>query len=32
MFNIFENAQTRLHDMCEGFGNFDDIDQLEDVG
>ena len=32
MFNIFENAETRLNDMCEGFGYFDDIDQLEDVG
>ena len=28
MFNIFENSQTRLHDMCEGFVYFDDIDQL----
>ena len=32
MFNIFENAQTRLNDMCEGFGYCDDIDQLEAVG
>ena len=27
MFSTFENAETRLHDMCEGFGYFDDIDQ-----
>ncbi len=32
MFNIFENAETRLNDMCEGFGYFDDIAQLDDVG
>ena len=32
MCNIFENAQTRLNDMCEGFGYFDDIDHLEEVG
>ena len=31
MFNIFENAQARLNDMCEGFGYFDDIDQLEQI-
>ena len=32
MFNIFENAETRLNDMCEGSGYFDDIDQLEVIG
>jgi hypothetical protein len=32
MFNIFENAETRLNDMCEGFGSFDDIKELEEIG
>ena len=32
MLNIFENAETRLNDMCEGFGHFDDIHQLEEEG
>ena len=32
MFNSLENAETRLNDMCEGFGYFDDLDQVEDVG
>ena len=27
MLNNFENAETRLNDMCEGFGYVDDIDQ-----
>jgi hypothetical protein len=25
MFNIFQNSETRLNDMAEGFGYFDDI-------
>ena len=31
-FNSFENVETHLHDMCEGFGYFDDITQLEETG
>jgi hypothetical protein len=32
MFNIFQNAETRLNDLCEGFGYFDDIKELEEIG
>jgi hypothetical protein len=32
MFNIFQNAETRLNDMAEGFGYFDDIKELEELG
>ena len=32
MFNLFESPQTRLNDACEGFGDFDDILHLKEVG
>jgi hypothetical protein len=32
MFNIFQNSETRLNDMAEGFGYFDDIKELEEIG
>ena len=32
MFKMFENAEPRLNDLCEGFGYFDEIDPLEDIG
>jgi hypothetical protein len=32
MFNIFQNSETRLNDMAEGFGYFDDIKSLDDIG
>ena len=32
MFKIFENPQTRLNYMCEGFGYFDDVLYLDEIG
>ena len=31
VFNMLENAQTCLNDMCEGFVYFDDINNLDDI-
>jgi hypothetical protein len=31
MFNLFENAQTRLNDVAEGFGYFTDIRLMDEV-
>ena len=32
MFKLFENSETRLNDMCEGFGYHRDIENLTDIG
>ena len=32
MFNLFESPQTRVNDTCEGFGYFDDVLHLDEVG
>ena len=32
MLNLFERRHTRLNDTCEGFGYFDDVLHLDEVG